>query len=484
MKKLIRNAFVVSVDPTIGNIDGADILIDDGGRIAAIGRGIDAADAEIIDAEGHIASPGFVDTHHHIWQSIIRGITADWSLGDYLAGIRMFIARLYSPEDMYVAQLSGALQALHAGVTTTADYCHNLNSPDHVEESIRGAKDSGARIVWCYGFNQPPLSNPAFPDFRARADYLVRTARDHFADRNALVTLAVCPEESAFWPEIEAGRAQFEIARSLGVRQFWHANSTGDAVSGTPKIDAGRAISAGLLGPDTVLVHMNNTTPQEWRQVADCGCHVSITPETEMQMNMGWPAIGQTAAHGINASVGIDIVSNNSADLRFQLRLLLQAQRWAQTADKAGRLSSGVSLSATEALTWGTLNGARALGLDHAIGSLTPGKQADILLHDMRGITTAGWDRSQPEATLLLQCGIDTLATVLVAGKIVKSGGRLVADEAKVCRQAEAGNARIVDRIRDAGGLRRALDENLRRYIKPSDETGRALYSYSRARLA
>lgn len=478
MKKLIRNAFVVSVDPAIGNIDGADILID-GGRIAAIGRGIDAADAEIIDAEGHIASPGFVDTHHHIWQSIIRGITADWSLGDYLAGIRMFIARLYSPEDMYVAQLSGALQALHAGVTTTADYCHNLNSPDHVEESIRGAKDSGARIVWCYGFNQPPLSNPAFPDFRARADYLVRTARDHFTNRDALVTLGVCPEESGFWPDIESGRAQFEIARTVNARLFWHANSTRNAITGTPNVDAGRAIDAGLLGPDTLLVHMNSATAAEWRQVADCGCHVSITPETEMQMNMGWPVIGQTMTHGINPSVGIDIISNNSADLRFQLRLLLQAQRWAQTTDKAGVLSSGVSLSATQALTWGTLNGAKALGLDHTIGSLTPGKQADILLHDMRGITTTGWDRSQPEATLLLQCGIDTLATVLVAGKVVKSGGRLVADEATVCRQAEAGNARILDRIRDAGGLRRALDENLRRYIKPSDETGRALYSYS-----
>ena len=478
IRRLVRNAFVVSVDPAVGNIPECDILIDDG-AIAEVRPGIHAPGAELIDATGHIASPGFVDTHHHVWQSVVRGITADWSLGDYLAGIRLFIASQYGPEDMYAGQLGGFLQALNAGVTTTADYCHNLNSPDHVEESVRAARESGARIVWCYGFNRPPLPEPAFDSTEQRCDYLRRAAVRHFAGADGLVTLGVCPEEILFWPDMDVGRAQFGVARELGVRQFWHCNTTRDALTGARRRDAGRAGAAGLLGPDTVLVHMNHTDDDEWRLVSDAGCSLSVTPETELQMNMGWPALGLAEAHGMDVGVGIDIVSNNSADLRFQLRLLLQGERWARSLERSGLVSPNVPVSAREALHWGTLGGAKLLGLEGQIGSLTPGKQADILLHDARGIMLAGWDRTSPEGTLLLQCGVDTLATVLVAGQTVKSEQRLVANEGRACRLVEDSRTRLLERMDRAGGLRTALDEYLQRFLRLSTGTGRAVFNYT-----
>ena len=460
MKKLIKNAFVVSVDPTVGNLSGADILIN-GDRIAAIGLGIEAADAEVIDATGHIASPGFVDTHHHMWQSAVRGVTVDWSLGDYINGIRLFIASMYQPEDIYAAQLAGGLQALSAGTTTTADYCHNLNSPDHVDEAIRGTGDSGARIVWCYGFNRPPLPTPAFANLADRTEYLQQVATRHFSSRDQLMTLGVSPEELWFWPNIAHGRAQFEAARSLDARIFWHANSTRDVFEGTGRRDAGRAIDAGLLGPDVVLVHMNQSEPDEWDRVAQLGCHLSITPETELQMNMGWPALVEAQARGVNVGLGIDIVSNNSADLRFQLRLLMQAERWARSREHIGRIRSHAPIDASEALWWGTMGGARAVGLEDRIGSLTVGKQADILLHDARGITMAGWDREQPEGALLMQCGAEVLAHVLVAGKFVKRDRRLVADDGRASSLLEAAYERIRFGMEREGGLAGALNDKL-----------------------
>jgi 5-methylthioadenosine/S-adenosylhomocysteine deaminase len=467
MKTLIKNAFVVSVDPAIGNLDGADILIEHG-RIAAVRPGladqVDPAGCEVIDATGHIASPGFVDTHHHVWQSAVRGITADWSIRDYVSGIRLFVASCFRPQDMYAAQWGGMLQALREGVTTTADYCHNLNSPDHVEESIRGLQTSGARVVWSYGFNRPPLPNPAFASLEDREAHLRQTAARHFASKDSLLTLAVSPEESWFWPETAYGVRQFRVARELDARIFWHANSTRNIFDGTPRRDAGRLIEQGLLGPDLTLVHMNHSQPDEWQAVADAGSHVSITPETELQMNMGWPVIEETRGQGVNIGLGIDILSNNSADLRFQLRLLLQAGRRMLSQSASGSMDQGVPISCAQALHWGTLGGARALGLERDIGSLTPGKSADILLHDARGISMIGWPRDNPEAALLLHAGSDTLSTVMVAGRCVKRAHRLVADEAGATAALGATHEYLLARFAAQGGLSAAMAQPIARY--------------------
>lgn len=476
MKTLIKNAFVVSMDPAIGNIDGCDILIEDG-RIVAVQPGLIADADEVVDATGQIVSPGFVDTHHHFWQSAIRGITSEWSLRDYIAGIRLFIAASYRPEDMYAAQLAGAMQGLHWGVTTAADYCHNLNSPDHIEEAIRGTQESGARVMWCYGFNRPPLAEAAFDSLDARIDYLKQTAARHFSSRDQLLTLGVCPEEAWFWADQDQGKRQFAEARAAGARIAWHCNSTKDIFDGRPRRDAGRAIEAGLLGPDTVLVHMNHTEADEWRSVAHVGAHVSITPETELQMDMGWPIAWTAREHGINIGVGIDILSNNSADLRFALRLLLQNARHDGQEERSGLMDGGVRVSAKEALHWGTLGGAKALGLDDRIGSVTPGKLADLLFHDTDALALAAWDRSQPEATLLIQAGNSELDAVMVDGKWVKRDGRLVADERRVGALLTAANHRLREDMERHGGLDAALAKELVR-SKRQDDSARGVMTY------
>ena len=168
---IIRNGFVASQDKKIGNADNLDVLIE-GDKIAAIDQQIQVTDAEVIDATGCILMPGFIDAHRHIWQGTMRGVCADWSIMDYVRGIRMNAARFFEPDDMYAAQLQGALEAVDAGVTTVTDYCHNILTPEHAQESIRGLSESGLRAVWNFGFNFPPMTNPYFKSLDERVNFL------------------------------------------------------------------------------------------------------------------------------------------------------------------------------------------------------------------------------------------------------------------------------------------------------------------------
>lgn len=475
MRKLITNCFVVSVDPEIGNIENADILIEDG-RIAEIRPGIEAEADEVIDAAGHIASPGFVDAHHHLWQSAMRGLTADWSLLDYVAGIRMNAAALYRADDMYAANLHGSLEALNAGVTTVADYCHNLLTPDHAEEALRGVQDAGIRAVWCYGFNTPPLEDPAFPDTASRVSFFQEIAGKRFASKDQLVTLGLSPEEIPMWQgDTERGKAQFRAARDHGARIFLHTNSANDPLTGDAARDADALNRMKLLGPDLVLVHMGWSEADEWAAVADSGTSLAFTPETEIQMGMNAPSIRVATEKKIPFAFGTDIISNNSPDLRIALRLALQVERFRMqmAAGQHGLGMQGTGIEITEALEWGTIGGARVLGLDHKIGSLTPGKSADILLHDMTGPTMVGWDRSNPAGSLLLQGGPESLAAVLVEGEFRKRDFQ-TAGMGQANARLKASSEHVFDQIAEMGGPKRMLESGYQKMMAVLGEAANA----------
>jgi len=451
MRYLIKSACIVSVDPRIGNLASGDILVVDG-KIAAVGVNLEATADEVIDAAGHIASPGLVDGHHHLWQAAIRALAADWSLLDYASGIRMQVAALFAANDMYASCWHAGLECLHAGVTTVADYCHNIISPDHAEEALRGVRESGIRAVWCYGFNSPPLDQPSLQDQEARLSLLQKLAARHFSSKDNRVTLGLAPEEPFFWAGgVPQGARQYRAARDLGARIFMHANAATHPVTKQQTRDAAVLGNASLLGPDVTLSHMGWSCGDEWQAVADSGAAVAFTPETEMQMGMKLPAIAIAERLSIPFGFGVDIISNNSADLRSALRMALQAERFrlSETSGKSGLDHSGTGVSCAQALKWGTMGGARACGLDHKIGSLTPGKCADILLHDGQGLSLVGWDRSNPEGALMLHAAPDSLAAVMVDGIFVKRDFRLAglssahAVMRRTCAQIGAGIERL-----------------------------------------
>jgi cytosine/adenosine deaminase-related metal-dependent hydrolase len=339
-RKLIRNGCIVSIDPAIGVLPQGDILIE-GNRIAAVEPDLQAEGAKVIDASTCIVTPGLIDTHRHLWQGAMRAVTADWSLLNYMGGIRMSAAADYRPQDMYAAQYQGGLEALNAGVTTVGDYCHNLISPDHAYEALRGTRDSGLRCVWSFGFNQPPLAQPAFQTFKMRLAFFHQLALQFTSQQ--IVTLGVAPEEWGLCSE-EEGIAQFQAAREVGARIFWHCNAVHHG--GAPR-NVERLNQLGLIGSDMVLVHMNFTSAEEWQIVGDAGAHIAFTPETELQMGMGWSSTNKVRELGITPTYGADIVSNNSADMFFPLRLALQVARAQQNEQWGGEFYDGVPITCT-----------------------------------------------------------------------------------------------------------------------------------------
>lgn len=427
-RRLIRGGCIVSLDPDVGEIPRGDVLIESG-KILEIGPSINAGDTEIIDATDTIVLPGFVDTHRHVWQAAMRSITADWSLMDYFRGIRMRAAPAFRPEDMYAAQLAGALEALDAGVTTVVDYCHNLLTPDHASESIRGLRDAGLRALWCFGFNTPPGTSSEMGDTEGKAKLAHEMAAEHFASKDALLTFGIAPEEPGLTTP-EHCEFQYRTARELDARITQHVNCL--RMGSDPEEVAKLLGPRELLGPDVLLVHMGYTTDDEWKMVADAGTAVSFTPETELQMGMGIPPTGIVRRFGITPTYGADIVSNNSGDMFFPLRMALQLERGFANVSivEGGTMPEGVTVSCREILEWGTPGGARAAGLDDQIGSLSPGKQADLVLIRTDGIGFAGWNERDPIASVVLQANAGTVDTVLVSGEIMKQNGKLCADVA------------------------------------------------------
>jgi cytosine/adenosine deaminase-related metal-dependent hydrolase len=155
---LFRNATVISVDSTIGTVENCDVLIKDGMiyKVAPKIPVLTHGQIEIIDATNCLISPGLVDTHHHLWQQLLRFFCADWSAADYVYNVRNLYGSLFNPEDVYAANCSAALDLINNGITTVIDHCHILNSPTHADAAIQRLKDAGVRGIWCYGLYENP----------------------------------------------------------------------------------------------------------------------------------------------------------------------------------------------------------------------------------------------------------------------------------------------------------------------------------------
>ncbi|MCM3502547.1 amidohydrolase family protein [Microbacterium sp. P26] len=434
MRTLIRNVAAATVDDRLGDVPRTDILIEDG-VIREIRPDISAADAEVIDGRDKIAIPGMVDTHRHTWQTALRGILADGNIPDYLRGIRLHMAPLYRADDMYAGNYVGALDALNSGITTIVDYCHNILDPDGAHAAVTGLRDAGIRALYAHGLTPITTntwsqsrggsaagSDPAALATRARLATEIRER--YFSSDDQLLRFGIAPQELAIAPVADVA-AEFRLARELGARITFHANQ----VMVRQLFQDVEVLHAhGLLAEDLLLVHCTFNTPREWELLEGSGVTVSVCAETEMQMGMGYPAIAETTAHTPGPSLGIDCVSGNGGDMLSHARLVLQASRYRADEPEyaAMRAPQRMAWTTRDALRWATLNGARAAGVDHLVGSLTPGKRADIVLVDMSGISQVGWNREDPTGAVLSQGNAGCIDTVFVDGKVVKRDGALV----------------------------------------------------------
>jgi cytosine/adenosine deaminase-related metal-dependent hydrolase len=423
---LIKNGILVTMDPRLGDIPGGDVLIENG-RISEVAPRLAApAAAETIDATGMIVMPGLVNAHQHTWQTGIRGIAGDWSLSEYGQHMHAGLATRFTPEDIYIANLIGALNQLNSGTTTLFDWCHNNPTPDHSDRAIDGLIESGIRAVFGHGTPKPQLDKGGVPtsEYLHPESEVKRLRCGRLASDDALVTMAMCirgPDLASY----DATAHDLRLARKFGLLASCHIGGRMPFNRKTPD-GLFQMQRDGLLGPHFNLVHANKLSDDELRVAVDAGVSFTMTPEVEMQMGHGVPITGRLLALGAKPSIGIDVESNIGGEMLWATRFALQLQRGLDNIEvnKAGQEVAAVSIPARRALEWITVDGARALNVEHKIGSLTPGKQADLIMIRTGDLNL--FPSHDPVETVLFQANSANVDTVLVAGKPVKRAGMLL----------------------------------------------------------
>ena len=426
---LIRNGFVVSMDPDVGEVPNSDVVVEDG-KIVEIGRGLDVSEAEQIDATGMIVMPGFVDTHRHTWQTPVRGVLPCCTLDHYFAVMLGSVGGHYRPEDVHVGNYAGALEALNAGVTTLLDWSHINNTPDHSDAAIQGLKDAGIRAVYAHGV---PTGGEHPEDIRRIRD-------TYFSSDDGLITLALAaraPGNSNF----EVAKHDWELARDLGIRISAHV---GMRLTSIHVNHVKNMHDLGLLGDDTTYIHCTDSTDEELDLIASTGGTASVAPYVEMLMGHGPPPTGRLLDRGVRPSLSVDVVSSVPGEMFTQMRTALVAERIGAFTDTPD-LAFEPTLTHRDVLEFATVDGARACALQDKVGSLAPGKQADIVLLKTNAINTA--PMLDPIATIVVFADTSNVDSVFVAGRAVKRNGELVdADLNDVFRKLDESRNHILSR--------------------------------------
>jgi 5-methylthioadenosine/S-adenosylhomocysteine deaminase len=413
MKTLIKNGSIITMDPSLKELDG-DVLIEND-KILAVGPKLNAEGAQTIDATGMVVMPGLVNSHIHTWELTLRGIGADWiSARDYFANIHGNLAQRFEAEDNYVANLLGALAQINAGTTTIFDWCHNLRSPEMTDASLDGIVESGIRAVFGHGTAKPMgvKTDKPYYEIPQPREEVKRLRTGRLAADDGLVTMALAtlgPDYGTY----EVAEADIRLAREFGIINSAHTAGR----QGKRKVPDGfwRLNKAGLLGPDHNVVHGN--------------CLADDELKTEL---LNWdqpPLLSRIEKIGGTAAIGTDVDPYFAASMWQEMRraFLHQREMDNRALSAAGRWpAESHATTVRTALRWATLGGAKALRLEHKIGSLTPGKQADVILvraNDLNIFPSV--PMGDPVQAVVMNAETANVDTVLIAGKVVKRHGKL-----------------------------------------------------------
>ena len=422
-RTLIKGGCIVTMESQARDLPQGDVLIENG-RIAAIGPVLDApAGAELIDAAGMIVMPGLVNGHVHTWQSGLRGIAADWTVAEYMQAMHRGLATLYRPEDIYIANLMGALNQINGGATTLVDWCHNNRTPEHTDAAIDGLAESGIRAVFLHGSPKP---NPKpgqkhFSEIPMPHHEIARLRNGRFATEGLMsFGLAILGPYYSVW---DVTRRDVALANELGLLCSMHVGG------GVPMVADGfeRLAAEGLIGKNFNVVHGNDIRPEVIRQITHHGGTFTTTAEIELQMGYGDPLTGRLHALGSPMSIGTDVEPAARGDMFTAMRVTLQHERnrvITAALERTGSRPDKMPLTCRHALEWTTIHGAKVAGLDRRTGSLAVGKEADIVL--LRAADITMFPVRDPIGSIVMQGGVANVDTVLIAGKVMKRNGRLV----------------------------------------------------------
>jgi 5-methylthioadenosine/S-adenosylhomocysteine deaminase len=403
---LLKGGTIVSVDPSVGNFVRGDLLIE-GKKIAAIAPEINAAGAQVIDAQDSIIVPGFVDCHRHSWEAQLRRINPNSpTLADYMNATHLSFAKYYRPLDHYVAHYLTAVGCIDSGVTCVIDNSHNSRSAAHSDAAVEGLIDSGVRAVHASGA-------PAAGEWdRQWPQDLDRLQKKYFSSADQLVTLRMFSGPS---------RDNWLLARKLGLRITTEFQGPQQAALLDP------LAQEKLVGPDNTFNHCGALPERTWQIFVDTGANLNVCPRSDAQYALGEGICALQTAwdHGIKPGFSVDNETSYSTDMFMEMRVALYIQRAvAQNRKFKGDANPPKPLMTQDVLYCATMGGARCAGLEDKIGSLTPGKEADILVIRTDDINL--YPSNNAIGTVVQAAERSNIDTVIIGGRVRKAGGKVV----------------------------------------------------------
>jgi cytosine/adenosine deaminase-related metal-dependent hydrolase len=442
---VIKGGAVMSIDPNVGDFPVADVLVE-GKKILAVGPNISAGDAEVIDATGRIVMPGFIDTHHHQFETALRSFLADGVLINdgsgspsgsitYYEYVLLKFATVYRPQDVYVNEVFGGLSQLDDGVTTVHDVSQIHHTPQHSDAAVQALFDTGRRAAFGYfeGAGEGVTVNT--PGYAYPQDAF-RIYNKWFTSSDQLVHMIMGGEVYLGDASTEAS---WTIGRKLGLQIAAHILSPFGITPIMDRLAVGTGGSNNDIGvgPDNLFIHMTGQSDTGWTAVHDKGAQVSIACPIEMNMRHGQPPILKMQSLGMEPSLSVDVEVTLTADFFTQMRSMMNLQRMLvnQMILEEGNFyppnqwptpspSLPPLLTTRDVLRYATINGAKGLRLASKVGSLTPGKEADIIILDATRLNVAPLNQV-PGAVVSLMDRTN-VETVIVAGKVRKWKGRLL----------------------------------------------------------
>ena len=438
---VIRNAYVMSMAPGAADLANGDVRVENG-EIAEVGTALAAPGAQVIDGEGFILMPGLVDTHWHMWTTLLRNMSGNMPEHGYFPTTTA-VGNVYTPRDMYYGTLLSAAEALFSGITTVHDWCHNIITPQHAEEDLRALQETGIRGRFCYG----PARRMPFTE-AIDVDDLARFARDWKSFSNeGLLTLGLG------WRGVQASflkpdggrelrplpeavyRKEHDAARSLGLPISVHLNSTVN--------DRGHVLALqkqGLLVKDLQIIHGIFSTAEEMKALAAAGAVVSVSPYSELRIGFGVTKILEYLDNGVTLGLSVDTTPlTGNCDMFGIMKIVQNIEN--------GRAENEFKLPARRVVELATIEGARSLGLADRIGSLAKGKRADLIMVNARDINMGPF--TDPYHMLVDSAQAWNVDTVMVDGRILKRNGKLTAiDTSVLMTEASKASREVRDRAK------------------------------------
>jgi len=449
---VFRNATVITVDKA-GVIANGDVLVI-GETIAEVGTKLKVPDGTVeIDATGGLLTPGFIDTHRHMWQTALRGYGGDWALSQYFVFYYLQHGEVFRPEDIYAGNLLSALESVDTGVTTTLDWSHALRTPEYADAAVKAFDEIPGRFVLGYGnYLGAPWEWTASPEFQ-------KWVKNFKSNDMLSLEIAFDVPDSEDFPE----KAAFQYARDNGLRVTTHAGVWG----ATTDVGINHMFDAGMMTDQVTYVHSASLSPESYQKIAATGGTVSVATESEQSAGQGYPSTWEIRKYGIPASLSMDTSVWWSADYFSAMRATLSSDRSRDhlEAHRKGDTVAVNRMRAEDVIWMATMGGAKALGMEDKIGSITKGKKADLLLikNDQSPAMTPILN---PNAHVVYQANTADIHSVMVNGRMLKYDGTRIGLDIAPARDAVAAS---VEYVRSKLG-KQAWEEGMHPPLEPDEE--------------